>query len=669
MAEALFDEVLDYPNMLSAWRHVLENRGCPGTDRQTLSEFGDHLQASLWSLISDVTTGAYCPRPLLSITIQKPNKKPRTLAIPSVRDRVLQTAVSRQLQPILEQEFEACSFGYRPGRSVDMAVQQVIRYRNQGYCWVVDADITQYFNNIDHARLFLELSRYVSDVGVLRLIRVWVKAPIQNEDTIWSPLRGVAQGSPISPLLANLYLDWFDEQLLAQGQRLIRFADDFLVLCKSREAAEGCLEMTDDLMRVLQLELNADKTRLTHFDDGFRFLGVLFLRSLVMKSDPGIKESEKITSALPKLLETEKSTHDETENAAVSAENATGVNRRVSFPAEAFLRTLYISEQGTHLSKEGGTLCVYKEKRCIRRIPFLKLNQIILLGNIQMTTPLMTHCLENSISVALLSRNGCFHGMLDVMDGRHTILQRHQFTCTDSPEQCLLLARVIVHGKLRNSRVILGRYARKRHLPDFDKAVLKISQLLTRVHRAKSLDVVRGLEGKAATHYFQSWRCMLEEPWGFTGRKRRPPPDPVNALLSFGYTLLFQNVFSLLRIRGLNTHVGFLHTERSGHPALASDLMEEFRAPVVDATVLSLLFNNRIKPGEFEVNKLEGSCTLSEIARKTFIRAFEQKMNSQLIHPETDRKMDYRRCIDQQVQRLVECIRDPKITYRAFVIR
>lgn len=172
----------------------------------------------------------------------------------------------------------------------------------------------------------------------------------------------------------------------------------------------------------------------------------------------------------------------------------------------------------------------------------------------------------------------------------------------------------------------------------------------------------------AANHYFQAWRTALNPQWNFTGRKRRPPPDPINALLSFGYTLLFHNVFSLLRTRGLNTHIGFLHTERAGHPALVSDIMEEFRAPIIDATVLSLILNNQITPQDFTKNE-KGGCQISDKARKIFIRAIEAKMNSQLIHPHSGRKIDYRRCIDQQIHRLITTLRDPATPYRAFVVR
>ena len=171
----------------------------------------------------------------------------------------------------------------------------------------------------------------------------------------------------------------------------------------------------------------------------------------------------------------------------------------------------------------------------------------------------------------------------------------------------------------------------------------------------------------AANYYFSAWRDAIEPQWQFAGRQRRPAPCPANALLSFGYTLLFNNAFSLIRLHGLNTHAGFLHSERSGHPALASDLIEEFRALTVDAVVLKLLFNERVKPEDFELNSR--GCRMSTQARKHFIKAFEDKLNSPLKRPGDERQFTYRQCMDQQAQKLASTLRDASHIYTPFTVR
>lgn len=172
----------------------------------------------------------------------------------------------------------------------------------------------------------------------------------------------------------------------------------------------------------------------------------------------------------------------------------------------------------------------------------------------------------------------------------------------------------------------------------------------------------------AANHYYSAWQATLETEWQFSGRKRRPPPDPINALLSFGYTLLFNNTFSLIRLNGLNAHAAFLHSERSGHPALASDMTEEFRALVVDAVVLKLVFNKRLTPEDFEIT--EQGCRLNAQGRKRFITAFESKLNSRLKRPESEQHFSYRQCIEQQVQKLASTLRNPdNYPYTPFTVR
>ncbi len=163
---------------------------------------------------------------------------------------------------------------------------------------------------------------------------------------------------------------------------------------------------------------------------------------------------------------------------------------------------------------------------------------------------------------------------------------------------------------------------------------------------------------------------MLDPAWGFDKRVRQPPTDPINSLLSYGYTLLFYNIYSLIRARGLNPHVGFLHPLRAGHPALVSDLMEEFRALVVDALVLSLVLNDRLSVSDFRMPQAPGEpCLLSDAARKQFIHAFEAKMNAVVTHPDTGLRLDYRRCIDEQARIMASVIRGARERYTPMVPR
>jgi CRISPR-associated protein Cas1 len=248
------------------------------------------------------------------------------------------------------------------------------------------------------------------------------------------------------------------------------------------------------------------------------------------------------------------------------------------------------------------------------------------------------------------------------------LLQREQFRRSDDRAFCLRVAKAIITGKLRNSALVLSRYARKRSAPALAEAAQTIADSVRQLDAAASIEQARGYEGIGAKAYYAAWVRTLDAEWGFTGRNRQPPRDPVNALLSYGYTLLFYNIYALIRARGLNPHVGFLHPLRAGHAALVSDLMEEFRSLTVDAPVFNLIINDRVTPGEFTTTE-DGACRMSDEARRQFIHAFEAKLSSAITYPVTNQPLDYRRCIDRQVQQMAALIRGRSEHYVPMVPR
>jgi len=262
---------------------VKENRGCAGIDGVSLEEFAQRLNENLKQLKGELENKSYKPLRLLKVLIEEDGNK-RALAIPTVRDRVAQTAVYQVIEPLFEKEFEECSFGYRKNRSVKIAVYRIQELRDKGYRWVMDADVDSFFNNIDHSLLFQKIEKIISDPDILGLIQMWVKAEVFDNGAIYKMEKGIPLGSVISPLLANLFLDELDEKLMEEGFKLVRYADDFLVLCRDPDRANEALEVTDEILSALELRLNLKKTKVTSFDFGFKFLGVIFLKSLIMES-------------------------------------------------------------------------------------------------------------------------------------------------------------------------------------------------------------------------------------------------------------------------------------------------------------------------------------------------------------------------------------------------
>jgi len=261
-----------------AWRQVRANGGGAGVDGVVIAAFEADLESELERLRRELIQGTYRPRGVRRVLVPKPREGLRPLAVWTLRDRVAQRAVYDYLEPFFEPMFLDCSHGFRPGRSVQTAVADVLAARDQGLRWVLDADIKDCFESIDPRLLMRMVRRRVKDKVILRLLKAWLQARILTAE---GQVRaaGTAQGGVLSPLLCNIYLHPFDVALTGQKLCLVRYADDLLVLCRRRREAIAAGEMANRILAALHLELNPHKTRVVHFDQGFKFLGVFFLRN------------------------------------------------------------------------------------------------------------------------------------------------------------------------------------------------------------------------------------------------------------------------------------------------------------------------------------------------------------------------------------------------------
>ena len=279
----LWDKVLKPENARAAYTKVSANRGSAGVDRVTVKKFGADLENNLARLLREMREGKYVPRPVRRVEIPKPgSREKRPLGIPTVRDRVVQGALKQVLEPIYERDFAEHSYGFRPGRGCKDALREVQRLLREGHSWVVDADIRGYFDAIPHKRLMERLRSKVADGSVLGLVESFLKQGVLEGLKEWTPERGTPQGAVLSPLLANVYLDPMDHRLAENGYAAVRYADDFVVLCRSRAEAEAALASIQAWMEEAGLTLHPEKTRIVDATQagGFDFLGYHFERGL-----------------------------------------------------------------------------------------------------------------------------------------------------------------------------------------------------------------------------------------------------------------------------------------------------------------------------------------------------------------------------------------------------
>lgn len=296
---SLYGRLLSESALHLAFKQVKKNKGAAGTDLQSLSDFERNLGAELSTLVLELKDKSYHPQPVRRVSIPKSDGGERFLGIPSVRDRIVQQALLNILEPIFDPDFHPSSYGYRKGRSCAHAITKASRFiREYDRKWVVDMDLSKCFDTLSHDLILSSLRKKVTDGSVLRLVELFLKSGVLLGEKVVETEKGSPQGGVISPLLSNIYLDNFDQFMKSRGHRIVRYADDILILCASKSGAENALKVAQNyLENTLQLTVNQTKTHITHCRDGVKFLGVMiFPKFTIIQKQKLIDLKEKIHS-------------------------------------------------------------------------------------------------------------------------------------------------------------------------------------------------------------------------------------------------------------------------------------------------------------------------------------------------------------------------------------
>lgn len=294
---SLMDKVEAERNLRSAFARVKRNDGAAGVDRVTIEMFGQRLEENLKKIQDELRSGSYRPSAVRRVEIPKPgSREKRPLGIPTVRDRVVQTALRNVVEPIYEKEFATQSYGFRPGRGCHDAIRRVNQLLEEGKLFVVDVDFRRYFDSIPHAPLMQEVRRRIADGRVLSLIGRFLEQAVFMGLESWVPTEGAPQGAVMSPLLSNIYLDPLDYLMAEKGFEMVRYADDLVVLCRTRSEAEAALETIQKWTIAAGLSLHPEKTRIVEApQEAFEFLGYRFQGG---ESTPRKKSTERLKDAV-----------------------------------------------------------------------------------------------------------------------------------------------------------------------------------------------------------------------------------------------------------------------------------------------------------------------------------------------------------------------------------
>lgn len=332
------------------------------------------------------------------------------------------------------------------------------------------------------------------------------------------------------------------------------------------------------------------------------------------------------------------------------------------------MATLYVTEPGTKVHKKGKRLLLRKGKDVLQDIPLIKVDRLILMGRgVSMTTPAMYALTRKEADILYMTGHGGYVSRVVGREHKHSHLRHKQALAVNKPAQALTVSRSIVRGKINNQRVLVMRHAERSPLSK--RALANMDKMKRRIDKTHTLDELRGFEGMAAKEYFKLFRQLIHPPkdgrtWGFDRREYYPPPDPINALLSFGYTLLLNDLIAACQVAGLDPDLGFFHAIDYGKPAMALDLEEEFRPILVDSIVLMAVNRSLFRLGDFEerqdrVNKNGGSqhpIYLTKKARKRFVSLYETRISEQIYYPPNGESTSYRRILKLQAYQMAQVI-------------
>lgn len=529
----------------------------------------------------------YLVSPLQQMENDREEGGTRTLSIPPLIDRILQQAIARPLAASLEGLWKSHSYGYRSGLSrhdAKLAINQAIQ---NGYEWLLESDVASFFDNVDWHSLETRLTLLLPNDALVDTIMAWVKAPIKTVTGEQQPRQqGLPQGSPLSPLLANLILDDFDADMLALDYQLVRYADDFVLLFKTEQQAQAALHRVIDSLNEHGLSIKAQQTITRHHTQR--------LQANTLEQET-IGEREQLGTLL------------------------------------------VVAGEVAQLSSEEGRLKITQEEQT-HFYSWEALEAIFILGPHNITTPCLRQAMLKQVPIHFASNYGQYQGVACA----NTPTQGHQnwqvqMAHMQQIEVALPWSIELVVAKID------GHIHLIRNRDPQSPLIEKLRHSKHKARRSRELSTLLGFEGEAAKLLWQFFAQQLEEQWQFTGRNRRPPRDPVNALLSLGYTYLYHLTDALIQANGLCPWVGFYHQPHGAHRTLASDLMEPFRV-VVERTALTLINKRQLKPEDF-VTQTNG-CEISREARKRFL--------TQLLADLTGKRPKQDRIIDQFIAQIRE---------------
>lgn len=670
----------------NAWRTVRAKNAAGGIDGFTLSHFEKHLNDNLMELRDELISKTWNPEPYLKVEIAKNETEKRKLGLLCIKDKIVQQAIKMAIEPPLEKIFLNVSYGYRPDKGPERAIRRVMHdLKKQKNGYIAKLDIDNFFDNVNHERLFSRLGNWLQDEETLRLIKLCIQTGVVTPQLKWSEIsKGVQQGAILSPLLANFYLHPFDQFASSKAPIYIRYADDFLIATPTEKQTKECVELIkEELYSIFMLQLN--KPVIVNFHDGVEFLGIVLsdtklsvtekkmitlrerinsigfiksslsaksietlrgiknyyarllpqevlkeldcelmnrLNALISRNHPNISSKQELITNLQKIdffaessnlnkaqliqqlgstyvvhaaKSSVKSPKSAGNNAKLITQKKKEYQKRENEGAE-----LVVSTPGSYVGASYKGITVKLQGKVINK-PSPVLKHITVVGKgVSLSSNALMFCMDHKIPIDFFDGKGKqYASVLSPVFIDETLWNKQ----LQLPlEQKVELASQIIAGKLKNQQNLV-KYYHKYHkdvstgcLPEkYIEAVLKIDKLIKQAKAYLRTDEnyatgLMTLESQGAIAYWAYIRELIaDDGVEFVRREHQGATDLVNSLLNYGYAILYSRVWKNLLAAKLNPSIGILHAKQDGKPTLVFDVVELFRAQMVDRVVISLI--------------------------------------------------------------------------------
>ncbi len=672
-ALTFLDLVLDEKNLLSSYKYI---RGVSNeidfNEGKSINE--SEIIDRLKNISIKIKEKSYEPEELKCTILVKDKTKRRILTVPSIYDRILQRATIQVIGDTIDLLLEESSYAYRKGLSRKNAIKSIQEIINKGYKYVIRADIADFFDTMDWDILIKKLSILFYDDPLLELLIKWIKANAIYEGKIIKRYRGLPQGAVISPLLANFYLDELDEKI-GENFKLIRYADDILILCKSIEEAKNSINKLNQELKKLNLKLSDSKTGIFSLRNGFQFLGYFINRNGAFANKKE-KDGKKIRNEFYTKDESLKKILDSTWLINLNLDNYEYIKSKLEYKPKSLNKNeiqkifsdkfpLYITGNSLiNLNKDNLEIISRDvDGNEIKKFqPIKDISSLILIGYNRLTVNTLLRLQEYGVPIYFCKVTGELKYSLPVFKPYFN-LWLNQLALSNSEVFKLNFSKLIVSAKVNNYKVMIRRLFNETNL------IKSFNDIIKKIEIADSIEKLRGYEGTATAKFYEIFNKSLPEEWRFKSRTKRPPMDPLNSMLSLGYSIIYHHIATSIILEGLNPQIGFFHNPSNRYFPLASDLQEEFRH-IIDSLVHYMISKKMVSREDFyyDWNK-KGACLMKKEFFKKFISEVEDRL---LINFKPDgftNKISYRNFITYQVKILKDSILKNELLYKPLRIR